>query len=392
MFTVKQISNDDCGFASLKVLLANLYNKEDYLYLRQDENHGPYSYKQVIDIAKEYGATLQGIKVEGDDLDEFKNLPCLVSISENDDTLHMVYLKSIGRVFVHIFDPERGNLLMLKKTFLTKWDKTALIITNHKEKEVNFYRKDITFTERILSIAFQVLSLASICVGFMFIDENSYIFVPVIALSCGAILQVVYQTYLSFLMKRVDERYLTELESVPIDNREYLKRFSDFKKSVFVSPINLVTNACISIFLIVILAINNKYNLLIPFAVVLILLVDVGIIHPKNKEREREIAKMEEFRDINDIGEFKDIFREINTLGYSLANRYSIYQLLRLFILLLVTIGVMILNNVVSVPFVITYLFFGTIIYTSLKKVIFFDDDVDEIKKNRVKFYNSFKK
>ena len=66
MFYIKQIKNDDCGFASLKTLIANLYKKEDYLFIPQDESVGPYSYAQLIKIGAKYGVKLEGVKTEGD--------------------------------------------------------------------------------------------------------------------------------------------------------------------------------------------------------------------------------------------------------------------------------------------------------------------------------------
>ena len=38
MYFIKQIDNHDCGFASLKMLLANIYKDKRYLYLKQDLN------------------------------------------------------------------------------------------------------------------------------------------------------------------------------------------------------------------------------------------------------------------------------------------------------------------------------------------------------------------
>ena len=58
MFYISQLNQSDCGFASLKMLLANVLKNEDYLYLKQDEEHGPYNYFELIQIASDYGCVL----------------------------------------------------------------------------------------------------------------------------------------------------------------------------------------------------------------------------------------------------------------------------------------------------------------------------------------------
>ena len=62
MFYISQLNESDCGFASLKMLLANLYQERDYLFIKQDEEHGPYSYFDLIKIAQNYNVTLEGFK------------------------------------------------------------------------------------------------------------------------------------------------------------------------------------------------------------------------------------------------------------------------------------------------------------------------------------------
>ena len=62
MFYIKQIQNDDCGFACLKMLLAEINKDKDYLFLPQDEKHGPYSLMQLVGIASNYGVALSAFR------------------------------------------------------------------------------------------------------------------------------------------------------------------------------------------------------------------------------------------------------------------------------------------------------------------------------------------
>ena len=46
-YFIPQIDQTDCGFACLKMLIAHLYEDERALFIKQDENHGPYNMSQI---------------------------------------------------------------------------------------------------------------------------------------------------------------------------------------------------------------------------------------------------------------------------------------------------------------------------------------------------------
>ena len=49
-YFINQIKKKDCAFASLKILLANVYKKKDFLYVIQDKDDKSYSLKEIIKI------------------------------------------------------------------------------------------------------------------------------------------------------------------------------------------------------------------------------------------------------------------------------------------------------------------------------------------------------
>ena len=89
MYYVPQIQKDDCGYACVKMLLANVQKDKNFLFLPQDENHGPYSYQDLIDIAKGHGIILNGYTVEDKStIKEHKKFPmlchCLAAACRNE--------------------------------------------------------------------------------------------------------------------------------------------------------------------------------------------------------------------------------------------------------------------------------------------------------------------
>lgn len=389
MFTIKQLTNDDCGFACLKTLLANLYKKKEYLYIPQDENHGPYSYKDIITIAQEYGVTLEGIKCEGEDIKLFNEYPALVSISKDEDTLHMVYLYKVGKYFVYYFDPDEGVVMKSKKAFLDEWDNTALIVKTYEEKEVKNYGVDFSIKDRLISAFFQILSLGFMVLGFVYIDKESLIAIPIIAFLLSLITSGGLQIYLVSAMKKMDEKYINDLEHDVKDRKAFLYRFAQFKKSLFTSPIGLLSDGITAILLSVIMAINGITNLLIPLVSTILLTADITIIRPRLKNKSRVIGRLESFKQIDNLDDFKDNLYQINDLSYEYVRYEGMLRYFKYIIILLTVMLVMTISQINSMAFVLTYFIFGITIFEKSNSAANYFSNIGEVKTNKARFINS---
>ena len=91
MYYIPQVSKSGCGFACLKMLLAYAQKDERYLYLKEDENHGPYSYQELVGLAQRYDVTLIGFNyADKDDLSHLNTFPVILSVLQDNDSLHAV--------------------------------------------------------------------------------------------------------------------------------------------------------------------------------------------------------------------------------------------------------------------------------------------------------------
>ncbi len=392
MYYISQLNQDDCGFACLKTLLANLYKDEKYLYLHQDEDHGPYSYEQIIEIASKYGVNLSGVKIESGVLKPFHSLPSLVAIKGEGSCLHLVYLKRITNTSVEVFDPERGMRKISKKEFMTIWDRTALIVDSYEEKEVNISNYDISSGQRAINLLLTFLGAASIIVALMFIDKNSTMIVSVILLSLYIILEIVNRAHLSFMMKKVDEKVEQDLKEKPSNTKLFLVNLTEFKKLLFLTPSTFFLNIIVVVFLMIIMGLNNVYNNIITLAALLIALLDVILINPYLKQKERNIAKLEMFKDCDSLQDYKDNLKTINEECYKFSSIKNALFLITRFLLIGVVILVMVINNITSVPFIFVYFGFALIIVDRLEEITKFPKKVEEVKKMKARLNNSIKK
>ena len=64
MYYCYQLSNNDCGYACLKMCLANIHHNKDYLSLTEDFKEDNYSMFDLISIAKKYNIEHKGYEVE----------------------------------------------------------------------------------------------------------------------------------------------------------------------------------------------------------------------------------------------------------------------------------------------------------------------------------------
>ena len=64
MYYIQQTRKDDCGYASLKMLLASLNKDKNYLFLQEEKEKGSYSYLELVTIAKQHDVELNGYRID----------------------------------------------------------------------------------------------------------------------------------------------------------------------------------------------------------------------------------------------------------------------------------------------------------------------------------------
>ena len=109
MYYIPQVTKSDCGFACLKMLLATVHKDERYLYLKEDENHGPYSYQELLKYAQHYDVTLVGAKYDDKgDLRNINKFPLILTVQGENQTLHAVFVTKKRGKKLKVFDPAKG--------------------------------------------------------------------------------------------------------------------------------------------------------------------------------------------------------------------------------------------------------------------------------------------
>lgn len=380
MYYIKQLKDDDCGFACLKMLLAKLNKCKNYIFLSQDLNHGSYSYQELIDIAKENKLELKGFKYNRlNDLRKDLKTWCIVTVN-NDKVKHAVIIKKITKKQVYIIDPYLGTYELLKDEFEKIWDKTALIVINfslQKIKKTQF--KFINPALTIFSIICSSLSLISSFLGINYINKNCSFFIPLTFLGIFFIFEILYRIINLKIMRNMDKNILNDdlfTLKANIKTKDFYATFSTFKRSYITLISNILKSFIVSLFLIVVAIFNNPNHFLFVIGVLLFSILDFGLIGPFFKKLEKKISLEEEkvfcktsLTNLNFV----------NKIAYKYASIFTFKNIMVIGLLILSIFFDMYMNDVYALSYLVMYTIWYYTLYKSFGYVFTLNTHLDEI-------------
>lgn len=395
MFYIPQIQKDDCGFACLKMMLANLNKDKNYLFIPQDENHGLYSFTDLTEIAYEYGLSLKGFKAEEkDELGKETSFPLILSLSLENDAKHAVLVTGVKFNRIFYLDPNKGKTSMPLKKFISIWDGTGLMIDDFNERKCPYQSfNPLSLTSRILLGFMEALIVGLVLLAVYFVKDGTPIYIPFIFLA-GAILCELLLRAISYnMMKKLDDYFFKE-ELVPNDHlKDYLFRFEQFKKLSLSSPLHYVLLILTAISLVVLILLNDRRNALLVVVPLLLVLFDLFVINPflKNKKTQIE-AKENSLDSVNDVSSFKEEAHNLHKLAYdySYMNLASAYIYAGLIIA--TALLTMHLCGISSTPYVIFYSCISLSLYKAMDAIVNMNEDIDEFNKVKVKLGNRMRR
>ena len=127
-YFIPQIDQTDCGFACLKMLIAHLYEDERALFIKQDENHGPYNMKEIKEKGEVYGISLTGIEVTDKKSIKEMRFPFLAILKKKNDLYHYDLVTKVKWGSVYYSDPSIGECSTSFKNFFSLWTGNSLIV------------------------------------------------------------------------------------------------------------------------------------------------------------------------------------------------------------------------------------------------------------------------
>ena len=377
MYYIPQLSRNSCGIACLKMLLAIVQKDEGYLYLNEEENHGPYSYQDLIVIAQRYDVTLMGAEYDDkDDLRHLNRFPVILTITLPNETVHALLISQRKGNRVRVHDPAKGVYWQKINNLLPLWDGTLLLV-NHVDKHP-FPHQVIDAKDPkgvILSSILQALTATFIAVATFFIKPGGNYWLPIIFASLSLVSELVLRFALLKRMQRFDKylrRFLPYVRSD--DYYSFYERGQYYKKTSFTSGMNVVFSILIVLLISVIALINSLQYLILIVAALVAAYLDSFFFSPYKNEIEKEVSQEES--DLKTMRDIEGVELQVKTMEVK-SYRYAYLEFMKkgvvgLF-LVAASIALSIAQKSFALPNIIFYTCLSLLLYQSLTPLFGYD-------------------
>ena len=346
-----QGNDNDCGFASLKMLLANLSKDQNYLYLKKGKDKkDSYSFYDLIKIAAEHNLKLEAYQV---DYVAFKDLkaPFLAKLNQN----HLVMVKAIKKKSVVVFDPSIGKRKIRTNEFIKMFDGHVIVpinrtnIFNCRDKEeciMPMYRN-------LLQYAFASFIGTFLMLGFYYLNDDSNFILVIIFLTVIAISELVENWYLIKNIKYFDNKYLPKF-FYDKNNRdkEHYNDYINFKKTYFGSNKSLIVSLLFILILSTLFILNDYKNLIVVVIILMIRLIDVAFLGKKDDSLISDVSNLESSAFDSEMFLILNL-QKANEKANSYASRIAARKCLNAFLVAVLAIIMMLINKVNSANYVL---------------------------------------
>ena len=382
MYYIPQLSNSSCGMACVKMLLAIVHKDEGYLYLNEDENHGQYSYQDLVIEAQRYDVTLIGAKYDDkDDFRHFDNFPVILTVVYPNETVHALLISKRKGNRVKVHDPAKGVYWQKLSQLLPLWDGTLLAVNTFERKPCPHNvidTKDHKGT--LVSALFQMLTAVLIGLATFFMKPGGGYLYPILFIAGSLISEVLLRYVLLRRMQRYDRYIRRFLPYVrPKEYFEFYKRSQEYKKCSLSMGLNLVFSVLIVILISTVSLINSLNYLILIIASLLGAYLDAFFFSPYKNAIGREVFQEEnELRTTTDMDSVEMKVKTMELKSY----RYAYLEFAKKgvvgFFMLAASVILCLIEKNFSITNVIFYMCLSVLLYQSLAPIFGYDSRVEE--------------
>ena len=389
---IKQLNEKDCGFASLKMLLAFYSKNKEYLYLKQDLDKESYSLWDLIQIAKKRGVEIQGVKICDTKRQftlDFQPFLALLK-DESDNSSHLVFIRKVKKRKILIYDPKKGKYWTKLSHFYERFTGIYLRVISYnpsyyKAENTKFIKK----TGMIVGNLLKAFSSILLMVGFYFVKEDTYFVIPLAFVAGFMILSIVSSTIIKSSAYKFDRVISKRVYNS--ENNNFLRKYEDllrYKTMVYTNPSILITNLLLVLFFVIITCLNDVKNAAFLGVIFAIGLLDYFVFKKIKMRYSLKIEALEAKTAKHGISE-QDFVYNFNLLSKT-TNNFGTILLLRKYIIgffIFATVFVlMAISHQVSLNFLILNFLIYDLIYQYFQKLISYSENNEEYKMLKAKF------
>ena len=389
---IPQLTKSSCGMACLKMLLAIVHKDEGYLYLNEDENHGQYSYQDLIEVAQHYDVTLHGARIEfKDDLRHFDKFPMILTVTLPNETKHALLVSQRKGKRMKVHDPAKGVYWLKIDRLISIWDGTLLAVNNYIASP---YPNPIICSKdkkwSAISTLFQIITAGAIAVATFFIKPETHFVFPIIFVALALISEVLLRFILLKRMQRYD-RYIRRF--LPYVKRNdyftFYVRAQEYKKSSLGMSVNLVFSVLIVLLIITISLINSLNYVILILASLIASYLDVFSFDPLKNEIEKEVSNEEnELKIAETMNEVEMKVKSMEVKSYRYAYLEFAKKAVVGIVMLLASIALSLAERSFTLTSIIFYMCLSILLYQSLTPLFGYDKRMEANLVNKARINN----
>lgn len=384
-YFIKQLGDKDCGFTCVKMLLAIMYKKTDFLYYPEPSISNSASLREIMMFAKKEGITLGGYRLlDKTKIQSISKYPVLIPITR-DEKIHMVLVKKIYKKSCVIYDPAIGVYRIKLDKLNSFWNGEYLQILNCLGS--NFSLKKMRIIPRIMTLTtmvFEILSFASLIIALYFLDGSVSFYFSLGLFASYIICEFIYRKMLIQSMKYFDNH--TMIDQFALNRQDFKNRYANmtqFKVLSISNPIQLLSLILMTSFGIVVLGINSPFNLL-SIAIILIFLFIFKIFEKYTYDHKRNLVDVLE-KDLSSVSRlennvFLDKIKALNNETYSYVSFCNFKRYLMFFLIIALSLLYVTLSKVNSLNFMLFHFFFYLYLSENFEKIMNFGKNFEEYK------------
>jgi len=386
MLFVSQTNPHGCGFACLKIVLANLNHDPNYLYLNDDLDTRLWSLKDIISRASLHNLYLVGFEIEHkDELLKYDKFPIFAVMYNQSHQLHCVIIHSIKKNRVKIVDPDLGIYSLPFNKFKESFTGKGLLIKDFSISKCEpIVTNPIKKKDHFLNGFIQVLGACCLAMGLFYLDNKTQPYVSLGLLFFFFVFEMLMRHHNFALMKKLDDYYINDNNFTIKNYPLYLKRYELYKKDLLANPMSLILALFVCIFIIFVTVLNNVINLVLIIMPFLLSIVDVFLIKPWSKRRENNVRTIEDsLENVNDKMDFKEKANTIHQLSYDYGKVELVKKYFYIFLMISSSILAMFMQKSIILPYLVFYVTVQYLFMENLTSLLSYSNNRLELVKKK---------
>ena len=384
-YFIFQGNDHDCGFTSLKMLMAHVRKDKSYLYMNKILKKDALTVTDIVKEAGRRGMLLGSYSCDDSYYDQLV-VPSLTLIRNN----HVVVIKKVTAKKITYYDPEFGKVTLKKDQFLSIWDRIIIEVesTECMCKMKRTRRSILPLRLRILESLTAVISTGILIATFYLLNNEENAIYSLLFLILFLVAQIIENIVIHKEINFFDNKYINTYFSRRMNcNKLSYLEFIGFKQNYFTNSRSLLSSSLVAFMVTFLLCFNDFRNVFALLALVLLKVLEIVLFTKSNDEKRYQIERYEE-KCFTDKQMCVDFAHKANSLASQVVTENSIKQIFYIAVSFAFALGMMLFTGNSGCNYVIFHFGLYYVGFNSYSQLLNGLSNKKEMFKMECRFFN----